>query len=189
MKIGLVGEDPNDTSSIKNLLRKKYPKVEFINISGGQRGFRLDNVNKTKRVIESNASRNKINFIIYIRDMDSHEHDKVKMTERVNWFNALDKDSKNKGILLLNIHELEALILADIDSFNALFNIKIKFTKNPMFQVEPKEFLMDKTKKHSRTYHERDAPEIFNKLKIEEVIKKCKYFEVLIKAFEEKINA
>ena len=91
------------------MLRKKFPKIEFINISGGQRGFRLDNVYKTKRVIESNAVRNKINFTIYIRDMDGHENDKVKKKERANWFYALDKDSKKKGILLFEYSRIGSL--------------------------------------------------------------------------------
>ena len=48
IKIGLVGEDPNDTDSIKNLLEKKYKKrVQFITLLKRINGYQLDN-NKVK---------------------------------------------------------------------------------------------------------------------------------------------
>jgi len=41
MKIGLIGEDPYDTDSIKNLLTQKYP-YRFIPILKNLRGTQLD---------------------------------------------------------------------------------------------------------------------------------------------------
>lgn len=44
IKVGLVGEDPNDTLSIKNLLEKRYKaKVQFYQLAKRIKGFQLDN--------------------------------------------------------------------------------------------------------------------------------------------------
>lgn len=41
--VGLVGEDPNDTCSIKNLLASKYKdRVRFQTLARGIRGCHLD---------------------------------------------------------------------------------------------------------------------------------------------------
>ena len=188
IRIGLVGESPNDTDSIKNLLLGKYSNLIFKHISGDQTGTQLYN-EKTKRIVHSYYEKYKIDFVVYISDMDYHEGDLVRRKFIENWVHNIDKDLPSTGILLLNIHELEALILADIDSFNNHFNSKIKFATDPMKKIKPKEFLMDKTKKHSRTYRESDAPEIFNLLDINKVIEKCEYFGAFIMKFERKISA
>jgi hypothetical protein len=60
-RIGLIGEDPNDTSSIINLLKSKYSKgFSFIPLVKHIRGHRLDNADFPRKLqagIESSKSK------------------------------------------------------------------------------------------------------------------------------------
>jgi hypothetical protein len=67
------------------------------------------------------------------------------------------------------IVELESLILADIETFNQIYKTKINFKGNPLFQVNPKEFLMEKTHKASKKYLVDQTPEIFKELDFQKV--------------------
>jgi hypothetical protein len=103
---------------------------------------------------------------------------------RKNWFEKLNNEFGN-GIFLLNIYELEALMLADIQTFNLHYKSKINFNGNPMMQEKPKEFLMAKTEYCQKKYVVSHAPNVFEKLDFETVYKNCSYFKAFIKEFEQ----
>jgi hypothetical protein len=133
IRVGLLGEDPNDTSSVKNLLEKKYKnKVVFVPILKRIKGFQLDNP-KVQNALPIEFNSKKCHFAILIRDLDGFASQANKVKIRSDWFSELNGLIKNKGIFLLNIWELEALIFADIENFNINFKLKYKFTGNPSF--------------------------------------------------------
>ena len=143
-KVGLIGESPNDTQAILNLLRKKYQhKVHFVILLKRITGHQLD-TDKFVRLLKKEWDES-FDFIIYIRDLDDLETNKEKIEQRKNWFQNLEKCTIGKGIFLLNIYELEALILADIACFNKYYGTKIPFKGDPMLKKMPKEFLQEKT--------------------------------------------
>lgn len=188
IKIGLVGEDPNDTVSIQSLLNKKYKdKVQFHTLLKRINGYQLDNP-KSKRNVAFEFKESKCNFILYIRDSDGIKSESKKIQQKINWFLDIDKSANGKGVLLLNIWELEAMILADIGTFNKLYKTNIKFTKDPMMQSDPKGFLMQKTANNYKKYQESHCPEIFKELNFDIVKKKCEYFREFVSQFEEKIK-
>ena len=86
-------------------------------------------------------------------------------------------------MFLLHIYEIEALILADIDTFNTLYKVKIDFKKDPMLISEPKEYLQSKCKK----YKPSDNSSIFEKLNFKKLLN-CRYFENFINNFEKAID-
>lgn len=187
-RIGLVGEDPNDTRSIKNLLLKKYKsKVHFFQLAKNIRGHQLDNP-KIKRSLPIEFKNNKCHFIIYIRDLDGFKSETSKVEQKYNWFKGLDAEINNEGVFLLNIWELEALILADIKTFNDLYKVSFAFKANPMFQKDPKEKLMEVTSNGKREYKESHCPEIFEKLDFDTVKDNCKYFEDFLEEVDEKLS-
>ncbi|MEO8146672.1 MAG: DUF4276 family protein [Bacteroidia bacterium] len=189
IKIGLVGEDPNDTTSVKLLLLKKFGKsVQFQTLLKNAYGYQLDNP-KAIRIMQFQFKDAKCKFIIYIRDLDGFATEKQKVAEKQNWFYQLDKAANNKGILLLNIWELEALILADIETFNRLYKSSIRFKGDPTKQKEPKEFLAYNTRNNQKKYRESDCPEIFEKLSLETVSKNCPYFKEFVSAFDKKLKS
>jgi hypothetical protein len=187
-RIGLIGEDPNDTSSIKNLLSTKYgKKFIFQPMLKNIRGYQLDSVRfNTKLRAEIKASKTKFKHFIYVRDLDGLPSSKIAIHKKQEWYDKLNREFDN-GIFLLNIYELEALILADIENFNRLFKANVTFKGNPMMKEKPKEFLMHHTKTNQRKYLEHDAPEIFNKLDFDMVKSKCRYFGEFIEEFEKMI--
>lgn len=189
VKIGLVGEDPNDTYSLKNLLLKKYKgEVQFFPLVKGIKGYQLDNP-KVKRALPIEFSSKKCNFIIYIRDLDGFKTEKEKVGAKKKWFQELDAMINGKGMLLLNIWELEALIFADISSFNKLYSISYSFKKDPVSLKEPKEELKKITKHNNKKYKESHCPEIFNKLDFDVVEKNCSYFKEFISELNIKLKA
>ena len=69
IRVGLIGEDPNDTFAIKNLLEKKYKgKVQFFQLLAGIRAYHLDNL-KLKRRLPIEAETKNCKLIVFIRDL------------------------------------------------------------------------------------------------------------------------
>lgn len=186
MKIGIIGEDPYDTTAVKNLLSRKYP-YQFKPILRQIKGDQLDST-KTKRLLKIELKSDAYAVVIYTRDLDGLETETKKIQKISRWFEGLDALNKNTGILLLNIYELEALILADIETFNRLFGTRLNFTGNPMYKKEPKEYLKEKTRKCRRKFDVSENPEIFKSLRIEKLIRNCTYFKDFIISFEKEVS-
>lgn len=186
MKVGIIGEDPYDTTAIKNLLSRKYP-YQFKPILKQVRGHQLDSA-KSRRLLKIELMHHAYPIIIYTRDLDGLETEIRKKEKVFKWFKNMNSVNANIGVLLLNIYELEALILADIDTFNRLFGASVNFTGNPMYKKEPKEYLKEQTRKCRRKYEVSENPGIFKLLRIEELIKNCPYFKEFIVIFDRKIK-
>jgi hypothetical protein len=149
-------------------------------------GHQLDAINKIARLLKAEWSE-RFDFVLYIRDLDDLETNREKILERENWFYHLEKNTNGKGLLLLNIYELEALILADIACFNKNYSTNILFKGDPMRKRMPKEFLQEKTYKRKKQYSETDCPVIFLELSIQKLIANCKYFHTFISEFEKRL--
>lgn len=187
-KIGIIGEDPNDTTSIQNLLVKKYPKLFHCKpMIRNKKGYQLDNERVPKSLKVEFEDYNP-DIVIFVRDVDGLATEQVKIKKVKDWFEKLNAVVDKKGILLHNIYELEAMILADIDTFNRMYNTQIKFPGNVMFQKEPKEYLIGKTEKLQKTYAESHCPDIFNNLNFDTVVKRCDYFRAFNEAFIQKLK-
>ncbi|WP_395053198.1 hypothetical protein [Flavobacterium sp.] len=184
MKIGLVGEAPNDTQSIKNLLEKKYPKenFNFFFMLNNINGSMLDN-DKITGLLRKEFEFEKPDLVILIRDLDSLYNDFNKRVERQKFFSKSNSVINRKGIRLLHIFEIEALILSDIQTFNSLYNTNIDNIENVSTIIEPKEFL----KNHTKKYTESDNPDIFKLLDFEKTLN-CLYFKNFIKKFDKLIS-
>jgi hypothetical protein len=100
----------------------------------------------------------------------------------------LDATINNKGLLLLNIWELEALIFADITTFNKLYNTTYKFSGDQSFKKNPKEELKRITFQKKKKFNESDCPEIFENLNFNTVENNCNYFADFITDFNKKIK-
>lgn len=177
MRIGLVGEAPNDTESMKNLLIKRYPieKFNFFSMLQIINGSSLDS-QKTKRFLRIEFEQQKPDVVIFIRDLDASLKNREKLYERKNYFTSSNKVVNKKGIPLLHIQEIEALILTDVDIFNKKYGTSISEVENVMEIKEPKEFLKFASKK----YNESHNSDIFKLLNFNKALN-CLYFERFIK--------
>jgi len=187
-KIGLIGEDPNDTTSIQNLLQNKHKGIfHFKHLLKNKRGYQLDNA-RTAHSLKIEFEEFDPHFVLFIRDADALITEEKKIRKVHEWFEKLNSVVAQKGILLINIYELEALILADIYTFNKIYGTEIKFSKNVMYQNEPKELLIQKTSKNRKKYRESDCPDIFLKLNFDTVTKNCIYFKNFYDLFMHKVD-
>ena len=89
---------------------------------------------------------------------------------------------------MLNIYELEALIFADIETFNKLYSTSIKGNRDVSYIERPKEELKEKTRKLKKKYFESDCPKLFKELRIDIVSKNCAYFKTFLDDFSELID-
>jgi hypothetical protein len=178
MKIGLVGEAPNDTESIKNLLEKRYTGLEFVSMLKIINGSNLDS-QKTKRLLRIEYQQQKPDIVIFIRDLDSTLPNKSKLYERKNYFTSSNSVVDKKGIPLLHIYEIEALLLTDVGSFNSKYGTNLEEIENVMSIEEPKEFLKSATKK----YNESHNADLFKLIDFEKTLN-CLYFKIFIKKFD-----
>ncbi len=185
MRIGLVGEAPNDTDALENLLKNKFrsPEFEYCSLLDRINGSLLDN-QKTKRFLRIEYEDKKPDIVIFIRDLDSLLPNPTKLKERKFYFSSSNSVVDKKGIFLLNIFEIEALILADIETFNGLYETAIETVSDPMAIPEPKEFL----KEFSNKYCESDNPDVFFQLDFDKM-SNCKYFTIFITKFEKAISS
>lgn len=183
MKVGLVGEAPTDTKSIEVLLSKKYQNITFVELLRNTNGAGLEN-QKTKAKLRIECQTHKPDFVIFIRDLDGLDTEEYrdKKLQRNTYYNNFVGSTliKEKCIFLLNIWEIEALILSDIDAFNKYYGCNIVFNDNPMLINEPKEYLQCQNKKYSET----DNRYIFEYSDFDKIYNNCDYFKRFIDKFD-----
>ncbi|MFA7446557.1 MAG: DUF4276 family protein [Flavobacteriaceae bacterium] len=185
MKVGLIGEAPLDTLAIKTLLLKKYPNLEFVELLKNKiTGASLEN-QKTKTAIRLECSSHKPNIVIFIRDLDGLFTLKYReqILKRKTYFKEFKGSTliQEKTLFLLNVWELEALILSDINCFNVFYNCEVEFNDNPMEVIEPKEYLYSLHNKYSNSHNSK----ILEKSNFETIYNNCEYFRKFINKFED----
>lgn len=189
IKIGLFGEAPTDTDSIKNLLSPWLKgRAQFVTLLNNRRGGHLDN-QKTIDELQIEVDDRKPDIVVVVRDSDCIRSQEHQLKGRHEWFQRITESLMLPKILLLNIFELEALILADISSFNKQYNVDIKAQGEVSMKADPKGFLKDKTSRQRKKFQESACPEIFTKLDIDVVRKNCGYFREFLVVLDVELNA
>jgi hypothetical protein len=186
MTIGLIGEDPNDTSAVANLLRQHYPHLTFVRLLRNLTGSMLDNqanLNRLRREYEEERP----DWVLCIRDLDSvatqADFDQKKR-ERQAFFSKCNRMMDKKAIRLLHIYEIEALLLADFALVKAEYAVEADFTGDPMLVPEPKEWLKKAT---NGQYKESHTPALFGKLNVGQLVANCQYFKKFYREFGQKV--
>lgn len=188
MLVALVGEAPNDTLSIKNILGKVYQNITFESFLDDIHGSQIES-QKTKRFLRIEYELKKPDLIIFIRDLDTLENNAVQLELRKQYFRDFNTVVDKKGIYLLNIFEIEALILADIACFNKIYESNVSAVIAPMKVEQPKEFLKLATRKSVKQFNESHNSDIFNSLDFDIVKANCRYFDAFIKNLDKEIAA
>jgi len=169
MKIGLIGEDPNDTAAIANLLKLKFDHQFVPVIKKRAKGDQLENSKFTK-LLKAQLIADNYDLLIFIRDLDGFDNEDLKVKARMDWFSRNSKHFEGHSLFLINIQELEAIFFADVENLNKIFNLGVKF-KNPLSVSKPKETLKRLT---NEKYHENKAADYISKLTYDTVLKNYK---------------
>jgi len=168
MRVGLIGENPNDTESIANLLSLKY-NHQYISVLKRRKGGQLDNA-KFTALLEIELKNNNFDLLIFIRDLDGFENEADKVKVREKWFATNKLHFKKDSLFLLNIHALESIFFSDVISLNKIFNLKLSFS-NPLSINNPKKELIRVT---AERYKENRAADYISKLDYNAVLKNYK---------------
>ncbi len=176
MKIGIISENfDNDSAALKALLEKhtfkkkqKTVKVSFRPIGRKIEGDHLLTP-KSARIIDAECKRYDIDLVVLVKDLDGLPSNQKKIKQLTNKIQKIANQATTKLLPFIVIFEQEALILADIQTFNRIYKTTHKSTKNPLFQSEPKELLKRLTSKSNKKYRESDTPEIFQQLDFQKV--------------------
>lgn len=192
IRVGIIGESPNDTMPVCEILNREFgDKASFKALLKRLTGGTLDSIpaasKRIKAELKSSVGKNKYDLLIFVRDLDGFESEKNKVDNVNVWYNKLSVLISNH-VLLLNIHTVEALVLADIEVFNKSYGTKISFKGDPQKKEKPKEFLKEKSRKTNRKYRERDIGELLPKLDFSKMKSKCSSFNKFIDELTEKLD-
>ncbi len=170
-RIGIISENyNNDSKAVAYLLKKRFGKqATFIPLLKSISGKGLEEIRKVAAILKTEISKNSIDLLILVRDLDALISDKKEIKRVENWAQTIKKKLTTDQKLFIVIFELEALILADINTFNGVYKTKYQLKTSPKFQSEPKELLKQITRKTKRKYKESDTPEIFQQLNFQKV--------------------
>ncbi|MES1223728.1 MAG: hypothetical protein ABUT20_49995 [Bacteroidota bacterium] len=183
LRIGMIGEYPTDVDCISSLLMKKYEgSIAFFPLIYDLHGSMLENP-KIKRQLRKEYEIVRPDFVLFIRDLDGLENNKFLLDQRRAYFTEFNSVVDKKGIFLLNIYELEALLLCDVNLLNTHFEAKLEPIEDGMMIPDPKGYLKERVKKYSTG----DNTTLFSKLDFEHVVNNCLYFKKFDEDFEKRL--
>jgi hypothetical protein len=182
-RIGIISENyQNDACAFKAFLTPQYKgKIEFVPLYKGQNS--APPINKVIRTMPGDILKYKLDAVLCMRDLDKE----IERIDKNHWYKAIQKGISIRSIFFLAVMELEALILADIEEFNAIYGVKGNYEKDPKLEEKPKELLKLRTEKAKKQYHQNDCLKIFTELNFDIVYKNHKEedsFQAFIDQFE-----
>jgi len=169
----MIGEYPTDVNCISNLLLKKHKEgIVFFPLIYDLHGSMLENP-KIKRQLRKEYEIIRPDFVLFIRDLDGLEDNKSLLEQRKAYFKEFNSVVDRKGIFLLNIYELEALLLSDIDNLKNYFKVELDEIADCMKIIDPKGFLQKNISKYSTGHN----LALFSRLDYDMVTRNCRYFK------------
>lgn len=187
IRVGLLGESPNDTKAIEALLKPRYgEQVEFFTLLRNITGDMLEDA-KTFRNLRKEYEFERPGLVIVIRDLDGLETKGAKWRQRQKYFRKVDSVVEQKSLPLLNIYEIEALICAHIAVFNAEYKCACVQPADVMVIPEPKEWLMAATDPGKPRYSEGNSPKLLAAVDYDIVMANCRYFAKFDAAFRKRL--
>ncbi|WP_210513648.1 DUF4276 family protein [Hymenobacter terricola] len=183
--VGLLGESPNDTASVEALLGPRYGgRVRFTVISPEITGSQLDNP-KFQHIIRKNYQFKRPDLVVVTRDLDAPETDREQKLKRREFFRKINVGLERKGVYLLNIHAIEALIIADIRVFNTRYQCVCEVPADPMTIADPVAFLKNATPTGKPHYDEGYCADLLGQVDYETVRANCRYFAEFDQALQD----
>lgn len=188
VRVGLLGESPNDTEAIKVLLQRQYAaRIMCFPLLERLTGGTLDSA-KILRSLPIACDRKRPDIIVVIRDLDALASDQAQVRLRQAYFDRVNREVGGRALYLLHIYEFEALLAADIQTFNALYKSACKIPGDPTRLVDPKRVLQHATRKSPRgEYHENHSAEVCAQLNYGQLVKNCRYFCEFDAAFAQRL--
>ena len=188
-RVGLLGESPNDTKAMEALLKPRYgQRVEFFTLLRNVTGDMLEYA-ETFRNLRKEYEWEKPNLVVVIRDLDGLATKGAKWRQWQKYFREVATAVEQKSLPLLHIYEIEALICADIATFNAAYTCACEVPADPMTITEPKELLMAATAPGKLRYNEGHCAKLLATVDYNTLLASCRYFAAFDQDFSRRIPA
>jgi hypothetical protein len=186
MKIGLIGENPSDTSAIRVILQNYCTEAhQYEVLLKRVKGSMWDSP-KYLNDLSVEYNEKKPNITVLMRDLDGFENDRKQKRERNAFLNKANISVNHTGVKLLHIWELEALLFSDTVNLNKHYKTNIPKPADPMAIKDPKGVLMEHTAQCTKPYREGHVAEVCEKLDPATLIANCRYFAHFIREIRNK---
>jgi hypothetical protein len=187
-RVAVIGESPYDTQPLCEVWNKRFgDKGRFSVFLKRIEGSALYSA-KITDIITGEMKRVSANYDLFVlvTDLDA-ERSNRSQTQRVEeWFRKISAVLP-ESLLLINIQELEALILGDIDLFNKEYKSRVKAIANPENVSSPKDFLISQTRKNKKTFAVIDNKTLIPKLDFGKVEANCRFYREFIQELESRL--
>ena len=188
-RVGLLGESPNDTKAIEQLLTPRYGgQVQFFTLVNNVTGDNLETQGAFRQLRREYQSE-RPQLVIVIRDLDALETNRAQLRRRSTYFRKVKRQVEEKGILLLNIYTIEALIAAHIAVFNAYYDCDCIIEGDVMQIEKPIDLLRAATQQGKMHYLEAHCAELLAKADYDVLLANCRYFQAFDTEFRKRLPA
>lgn len=185
LKVGLLGESPNDTVAIGRLLEKQFGQlIRCFSLLDRVTGSELDDIG-TDKALRIEYQEHRPHIVVVIRDLDGRESDVSQLRYRRAYFRRISRIVEQRSVYLLNIYSIEALLLTDVEVVNHKYDCHCVVEVDPMHIEKPIEVLDHVTKGHYEEYHCR---ELVPKLRYERLVEGCRYFAAFHNEFTARLR-
>ncbi len=173
VKVGIIGENPTDITCIYELLAQKFTNgFVFFPLLQNINGSYLEH-QKVEHLLRKEYEYQKPNIVIFVRDLDAPRTDTIQLQKRKEYFTNFNSVVDKKGVMLLNIQELEAILLSDVAVLNKYFDTTLEPVYNCEEILNPKEEIKRQIPDYSTGLNQ----ELFKLYAYENIVNNCNFFK------------
>ena len=184
-RVGVVGESSFDTKAMRDLLDRQYGRrAQFIDLALRLEGGQFDG-RKAQTMFKLRYAAKQPDLVVIFRDLDGPADDKEMRRKRAAFFAEMDALVDGKGLPLVHIYTIEALLIAHIEVFQKKFGWQSRVPANPTTLTDPVQFLRDASRHSRRRYDKASCPDMMALVTYSFLTKRCRYFE----AFDQALTA
>ena len=186
-RVGVAGESSHDTKALRDLLHRQYGQwAQFIALPLRLEGGQLDG-RKSRTMFRLAYEDKQPDLVIIFRDLDGPATDRAKRQQRVALFEEMNALVERKGLLLLHIYTIEALLIAHIEVFQKKYGWQCRVPANPTTIPNPAQFLRDASRNSTRRYDKVSCPAMMELVAYDSLVSRCDYFRDFDTALQQRI--
>lgn len=186
-RVGVAGESSFDTKALRDLLHRQYGQfAQFIALPLRLEGGQLDG-RKSRTMFRLAYQDKQPDLVIIFRDLDGPADDHEKRREREALFEEMNALVEHKGLLLLHVYAIEALLIAHIEVFQKKYGWQCRTPPNPTTIPKPAQFLRDASRNSNRRYEKVLCPEMMELVAYDFLARRCNYFRDFDAALRQRI--
>ena len=175
-RVGVVGESSFDTKAMRELPEREYgQRVQFIDLGLRLDGGQLDGP-KAQTMFRLRYEAKHPDLLVIFRDLDAPADDEAMRQKRAAFFADMNAMVAGRGLFLVHVYTIEALLIAHIEVFQQKFGWQCRVPANPTTIPKPAQFLRDASRNSRRRYDKASCPDMMALVEYAYLTKRCRYF-------------